>query len=290
VRNARGRHTLEGNFDAEYVFDDRGRKQIAPKTGAARTLHFFGDSLVFGHGVSNKDTALNLLSDRLGGAFNVMNYGVMGYGVEQIFLRFHQNEEEIHRGDYVVFIPSSLDVFRDIGHPKYICTVHFRALQPVASYPRFMSGEWQFVSLIDECGYVTDYLLMTSRLPFGFLWRMLRGVYERFMVTPRTWEDVRALLAEAEGRAKARGAGFRMVLFTTPQECEQGYHNVDWRAVGRPVDSLLAYCPADRAEIEDLGFPGDGHLSIAGNRWAAAALERWLIDREIVPGRLAAVE
>ncbi|KPK17240.1 MAG: hypothetical protein AMJ62_01930 [Myxococcales bacterium SG8_38] len=62
IPNATGRHVSEGNFDVVYEMDALGRKAISPNIDRAPTLHVFGDSYIFGHGVSNDETALNVLA------------------------------------------------------------------------------------------------------------------------------------------------------------------------------------------------------------------------------------
>jgi hypothetical protein len=246
-----GRHRSSGNFDVEY-------------------------SYAFGHGVSNEDTALTLLNERLGPSIQVLNYGVMGFGLEQIFLRFSNNEDQIHSRDMVVFAPSSADLYRNLEHPEYICFFRFEALQPVTVYPQFRHGQWTSVPLEEACDYVKDYLLFKSQLPFGLLWRMFRQIVSRGAPLRRTRETASTLLAEAQTRSQKRGARFELLLFAKPEECQQGRHDLDWGGLGIHFDSLIRYCPAGDEAIQALRFPGDGHLSVRGNRWAADALEDWL--------------
>jgi hypothetical protein len=44
---------------------------------------------------------------------------------------------------------------------------------------------------------------------------------------------------------------------------------------------LLTYCPKDRAEVGNFGFPTEGHLNSAGNAWLAEALRQYLAKRGI---------
>jgi hypothetical protein len=75
----------------------------------SRVIHFFGDSFTFGYGVTNDNTALNLLAKNINHKFNIQNYGVGGYSLELMYLRLIDLMDEVKPGDVVVFSPISLE-------------------------------------------------------------------------------------------------------------------------------------------------------------------------------------
>jgi hypothetical protein len=99
VAGATARHRFPGNYDVTYRIDANGRKEIPQNASIGRTLHFFGDSFTFGYGVTNEDTALNLLATRIADRFNVLNHSVPGYGLEQMFFRLRASREAIAPAD-----------------------------------------------------------------------------------------------------------------------------------------------------------------------------------------------
>ncbi len=272
IPNEKGRHASKGNFDVTYTFDELGRKRIRQKSGSIPTLHVFGDSFAFGHGVSNSESALAILSKLLGRKANVQNYAVMGYGLEQIALRFLLVADAVKRGDVVLFAPTSADIARNFAHREFVCWVTFDQRQPLKIYPWFRNGAWEFVDPNEDCSYVFDYLLMHSSLPFGVIWR----AWTSRTAWPDTIKSARELIQEAKGIAESKGATFRLLIFTRPSECKVGHHDVEWGDIGIPYGTLLPYCPEDRNLLDTLRFPTDGHLSPAGNLWAAGAIENWL--------------
>ncbi len=115
-----GRHRETGNFDVEYKIDKDGFKAISNTGASASRIYFFGDSYTFGHGVKNADTYPNIIAEQyLDDAIHVFNAGVMGYGIEQMYGRFLQLEEQLQPGDIVVFAPTSQDIKNSICRARY---------------------------------------------------------------------------------------------------------------------------------------------------------------------------
>jgi len=71
-----------------------------------------GDSFTFGYDVAYNDTWSHLLALELGKDFQVLNYGVMGYSVNQLRLRYEQDVKPAHP-DIVVVGVISHDFIRD---------------------------------------------------------------------------------------------------------------------------------------------------------------------------------
>lgn len=148
---ARASHVSEGNFDVTYVIDAAGRRAIPPNQGAQRTLHFFGDSFTFGHGVENDQTALSVVARALGDRANVANYGVMAYGLEQMLLRLRGAQDAIQPGDVVIISPVSLDLTRNLIAKDFVCFLHYKNYSTVETFPLWDGSTWRPARIGDHC-------------------------------------------------------------------------------------------------------------------------------------------
>jgi hypothetical protein len=270
IPGAQDQHTSLGNFDVVYVIDDAGRKAIPSNGDAARHLHVFGDSFTFGFGVANEDTWPNLLDDRLGDDVDVLNYGVIGYSLEQMLLSLERNRERVAPGDLVLFTPMSDDLARSLAGRAYVCGGQIRSegneMFPVLEE----NGGWRMADLADECSFLFDTVLANSPLPIGFgaLYRTWRseGNHQQMI------DNAERIFARAEAVAEERGASFELVFIATPDECAAGRLAFDLSALERSWTSLLPACPAGRDEAQALRFPFDGHWNPKGHAWAAEAV------------------
>ncbi len=266
-----GRHYSRDNFDVRYSFDHRGRRLIPQNPRAERTLHVFGDSFTFGHGVSNEETALALLAGKINHRINVLNWAVMGYGLEQMVLRLEQNLDEIKPGDLVLFQPLHTDIARSMIARAFPCGQHYGS-DRVETFPMFEAGKWRSVVLSQECNYALDRLLIHSKLVFG----LIRKQYLQWVVGDRLFRNADAMLDMARRLATSKGAKFAVVLPVAPNECINGIPQADWTGVKTAYTYLARECPADPAQAMMYRFPVDGHLSVPGNAWFAESLLKYL--------------
>lgn len=259
---ARARHVSEGNFDVTYVIDAAGRRAIPPNPGAQRTLHFFGDSFTFGHGVENHQTALSLVARALGRRANVANYGVMAYGLEQMLLRLRAAKDAIQPGDVVVFAPVSLDLTRNLIARDFVCFLHYKNYSKVETYPWWDGSAWRPARIADHCPQ--------GDLPLALLRRFLLA---------RESEQKSAVLAEnadrifkmAQAIADDRGAAFEVVFLVYPDECRRQAFDFDLTLLETRFTTLMPYCLDDGA-MARMRFETDRHLTPEGHHWAAMAL------------------
>lgn len=275
VPNAQARRASAGNYDVVYRIDERGRKAIPQTKGARGTLHFFGDSFTFGVGVGNEESALNLLAQRLAGKFNVRNYGVMGYGLDQMLLRLEDSLDEIDPGDVVVFAPLSWDLNRNLVFKTAVCetTLGWRGTE--SRLPLWRDGDWAFVRPRDSCGRAETLLAAYPHLPVGRLYYW----YRSYALADAIIERSDRIFAAAAAAARQRGARFHLVFLVTPYECGVRDFGIEIERLRTPFASLMPFCPEDPEAIRALRFPGDGHWSPEGNRWAARALESVLAEQ-----------
>ena len=215
IPNAEGRGVSPGSFDVMYYIDNNGRKAIRQNDGVDQTLHFFGDSFTFGKGVSNKDTTLNLLAAEIGEKFDVLNYGVIGYGVEQMFILFRSNLTNIKAGDVVVFSPLSMDLTRNFIYKEHYCGYAFREGYSVQRLPALRNDRWVFPRLGDECHFLETMILTSYRLPLGTLYRW----YKKAVTDDAIIDNADQIFAQAAQLTQQRGAIFLLLFLTTPEEC-----------------------------------------------------------------------
>jgi hypothetical protein len=259
---ARARHVSEGNFDVTYVIDAAGRRAIPPNPGAERTLHFFGDSFTFGHGVDNDQTALSVIAGALGRRANVVNYGVMAYGLEQMLLRLRAAKDAIQPGDAVIFSPVSLDLTRNLLAKDFVCFLHYKNYSRVETFPWWDGSEWRSVRIADHCP--------KGDLPLALLQRRLMA-----------WQSERkaAVLAAnadrifqmAKAIADERGAVFQVIFLVYPDECRNRSFDFDLALLETEFATLMPYCERDGA-LAGMRFGTDRHLTPEGHRWTARAL------------------
>ena len=259
---ARGRHVSEGNFDVTYTIDAQGRRVMPSHPGARRTLHFFGDSFTFGHGVEDDQTALSVIAGALGPRANVANYGVMAYGLEQMFLRLRAVKNAIRPGDVVVFAPVSLDLTRNLIDRYFVCLLYDKSYSKIETFPWWDGTKWRPERVADHCP--------EGDLPLAKL--------QRYLLARHSGKDKGALAQNADrifGMARAlaeeRGAAFELVFLVYPDECLAKSLELDLSALRTAHRTLMPYC-LDDAAMARMRFATDRHLTPDGQRWAGMAL------------------
>ncbi len=275
IPDSKGRHISEGNFDATYRIDSLGRKAIPNEIEEGPTLHVFGDSYTFGHGVDNEDTALNLLAGTFAKdhGFNVQNYAVMGYGLEQMYTALDLHRGEIEAGDQVVFAPTSFDLLRNMIDKRFLCQYPPRGNVPVGRVTMRLEGRWTAVDLDEACHPVQNLFLQSSFL-VGFVYRAVRAPLIRQALV----DNANAVLDDARELATDAGATFSVVFLAAPWECQKESYDFAIGDLEGDFDSMLEHCPD-----ESLRFPTDSHWSPEGHRWVAGFLADRLRPRLTAP-------
>lgn len=268
VPGAHARHVSGGNFDATYVIDAKGRKEIPTHPGATRTLHFFGDSFLFGEGVSNDQTALNLVAGALGDRANVENYGVMAYGLEQMFVRLRESKEEIQPGDVVIFAPIAADLDRNLISKFFVCRIYAENYFPAQTFPLLDHGVWRTVPIHEYCP--------EGDLPIAVVQRFLarRPALEQDLAA-----NADAIFAMAAALAKERGATFFVLFLVSADECHDGTFRYGHpELLKTSFTSLLPLCPENPSRLR---FATDEHPNAEGQRWLAAGILDFL-ERDVL--------
>jgi hypothetical protein len=270
--NAHAREIVGGSYDVFYEIDQERRKGIPQNEGAKSAIHFFGDSFIFGQGVNNEETAVNLLANKLQGHFNILNYGVPGYGIEQMLLSFRSRLSDIQPDDVVMFAPVSGSLKRNFIHRAHFCKYVLEySHENSPSLPMWTGNGWVSVRVSDECSALEALLLNSS----GLLGRLYRWRHEN-KVADEILVNADRVFSEAAKLAKKRGASFHVVFITNPLECERRAFEVGIDNLKTPFASFLPYCPEDKELLRRFHFPLDYHWTAEGNRWAAGVLEQIL--------------
>ena len=282
--NARGHQEVPGSFSADFTTDEAGRRRIDRRGAGAGTVHVFGDAYTFGLGVEDHNAWLNLLADQLGDTVEILNYGVPGYSLGQMFLSFRQHAEQVAQGDLVLFTLASVDLERNLVGKAYVCG---RRVQPQARqrFPRLQDGQWIEQDLGEACNFLLDGVLASSLFPVGF--GKLYRSWRRWLRLDEMIAYADQVFAAADGLARERAARLQVVFVATPEECRLQALTMDPSRLATPHRSLLPYCPTDPAAAAALQFarePHEPHWNEQGNAWAAEAL-RDVLASEGIAGR-----
>jgi hypothetical protein len=266
-------------FEASYTTDDKGRR-IIRQAPAARSIHFFGDSYIFGWGVNNADAALQLLAARPGvsGRFQIRNYGVAGYGLEHTFQRLRNSLGEIQPGDSVVFTFIAHDLRRSLHEKNWVCNLSWYYIMSLETFPVFRNGNWENATLSNECSYIGSRLAF-SNLPIG---RLYGRFYEWYHYDPRRLETNAALIVQqAEALTIGQKAKFIAILFPELGECSARKQSVNLSTFSTEVNTLLEFCP-ESVELTKKLYYDDDHLNVLGNAWSANSIEAILKRRGVL--------
>lgn len=276
IPNAKGHHVSGENFDVFYQFDEKGRKAIPQTEGLNRTLHFFGDSFTFGYGVSNEDTALNMLAANNRDRFNVQNYSATGYGVEQMFLQLRMNADEFRPGDIVVFALTAWSLEMNLIAKTWVCAQFWENSKrlPAQTFPIHESGRWRTANLGEECD-VIEMIMLSSNLPFGtvYQWARNRSMH------PKLFANADQVLAQAARLVEAHKGRFLLLFLAEPEECLNNKFTLDPEPLKTPFVSLMPICSEQPETMRRVRFPADSHWTPEGNRWAAGVIQDILFKK-----------
>ena len=275
-----GRHRETGSFDVEYRIDQAGFKATPNSGTPILRMYFFGDSYTFGHGVKNADTYPNIIADQyLNDAIHVLNAGVMGYGIEQMYGRFLQIEKQLQPGDIVVFAPTSQDIKRNLKDfvfpAKLIFTKRFVS---VRRYPYYHAGQLSSVELATPWNTFKAFL-------FNGRWtkKMFRLMH-RTLTRPKTTQEAVQMLGAARSLTTRRGARFALFFLPQTKERRRGMYEEDVSAF--PFFDVMDFFPPEPAALATIRFQTDTHWNRAGHAIAARAIVETLVQEGFIDRQL----
>ena len=271
----------------------RGRREYSPsRSKGIRRIYALGDSLTFGFGVRDEDT-FPAQMEKADASYEAMNFGVPGYGVDQIFLLLH-TFGFAYQPDVVVITLYPEDfwratrAFNDGGYGKPYFVLDSQgplALRHVPVPPGKNFSVPQFPEVIHPSA-------LEGLLEKSYLYRLARRAVTRLKKimgredpdSSTEWILGRAILKEMIGEIKSQRV--RPVLVIAPP--------ARWiTGTVEPVrDSLNLFAAREGVEILDLTplflnavkkssldeyyIPNDQHWTAKGNALVARSLLDYL--------------
>jgi hypothetical protein len=257
----------------------RGRREYADEkpAGVTRVL-VFGDSFTFGEGVSDDETYAHVLEELLPGV-EVLNFGVHGYGHDQMLL-YLEDEAARYHPDVVILGFLSLDMdrslvdFRDFAKPRFVLRQGRLELHgvPVPTPEEMIARE-------------------AYRPKFGDLLQML--VYRWRWRSGAAQEEMRQLTVAIldEMAARIRGMGARPLYVYLPVFGELTKRD---KAMTEPERFFFGYCRERGIQsaylqsffLEKLkqgaSFQVYGHWGALEHRIAAEGIRAYLLEKGLV--------
>jgi len=247
------------------------------------SILFFGDSMVDGpEPIPNK---LPQLLGQLVHGRKVLNYGVNGYGVDQIYLRFLETGKKYHDPIVLVGILDR-DLDRTIlsfrGGQKPVLSIENGELH-VGNLPILDPAEYLRRNPVTIHSYLLRFILLRAR-PLGG-----EGLVNRVLGYDQRQELLLRLNRRILEALKEQATSSRMHLYVVLFYAEADMSEKNWREVflkdslgelGLPYFDtktyLLSLIAARGGTIHDYYSPQTGHPNRAGNLAFAQGIAAWL--------------
>jgi lysophospholipase L1-like esterase len=254
--------------------------EIAPRGGFERRILVLGDSMVFGHGVGNRESFPNQLEAifaESGRRIDVINAGVKGYGTDNAHRFYTHRLEPLDLGiDLLIFAIYHNDLHDNIGQALY--TIEDGALVPLDATKNWIHA----MGSVD--GALPDFI--RHRRLYGLVMSRLvgRDLYGTWPDLDRAglvdWSARKAALEIFDLERRGEAAGFRVLVLAIPyRDGKPDFYQ--WLAPLRERGVWILDASRDpiwQREKQTLFFQRDSHMTAAGNRRLAedlhAALER----------------
>jgi lysophospholipase L1-like esterase len=245
--------------------------EIAPRSAFEKRIIVLGDSMIFGHGVSNDEAFPNELEavfSEAGRRVDVINAGIKGYGTDGYYKLFKTRLHPLElKPDLVIFGVYSNDLHDNIGQPLY--TIEKGTLAPLDP-----TRNW--IYLLGSIERQTPeffrnrilYGLVLSRFVSRDVYGVLPDLGEQGLAD---WAAHKALLQIVDLQRLGRREGFRVMALGVPYRDGPENFYAWLEPVAKRGVQLFdpSRDPIWRAQKERLFFPEDYHLSPAGNRLLA---------------------
>lgn len=281
------RASKPGSYDVRVRSNPQGLRGARPvaeaRSPGVPRIAVFGDSQTFGEGVGDDETWAALLG-RDHPSVEVLNFGVHGYGTDQMMLRWEEDGRRF-RPDVVVLAIAWFHADRNASDFTFYAKPRFslaadgslrRAVEGIPPPDRLAASppgrEESPSSLLDRSALVR------------WTWQRVRNLRDREALRPdgAPWRLTRAIVAHFAEQVRREGARFVILDI----DDEQPALSDDLRRLSADLGAdYLAVGPAVSA-AERAGEPvrlaGDRHWSARGHVLVAAEAGRWLCGA--VPG------
>ena len=267
--DAQARITRPGKYDVVYSTDSEGFRTTTTANDAVQRLFVLGDSFAFGWGVGDSDTFCSQLGAALATNFAVVNMGVEGHGITQIYARFLQRKSRIRRGDIVLFTFIADDINRNWRDFVFVSRMLF-GKKPIKKFPVYEDGE---IRLQDADSWVQRGKAVVVHAPW------LGSLFAPLLVPPRheALDDAAEMIARVRQETESRGATFLLVQLPTGGEL-QGKPALDCARLGA-IDIRERFGKDATARQKYFLAEDDGHYSAEGHRLVAGILRDELMKR-----------
>ena len=241
-------------------------------------LLFYGDSFVYGAWPAMVRHRIPQIVDRLLLDRPVYNYGVPGYGVDQIYLRFERTHEA-HTSPAIIIGILTLDLDRSLlavhSAPKPYFEIEDDELKLEGVPLPEEVATWHRQHPLSLDSYLVAFLTQRRRLA-------ATGGNELEVQehVPRK-QALNSKILEAMLEARENDLPILFVLFYSRQELEySGWRESFLRTTLDRLDVdyvdtkslFLRRSEEERLELADLYYPDNGHLNETANCWVAEAV------------------
>ena len=271
-----GRHVAKGIFDVIYEIDHDGFRKINNTNGPDFSIYFFGDSFTFGHGVSNNDTFSNIIKEKfLKDKVDIYNAGVNGYGTVQMFQHFLNIENQIKKGDLIIFTPIAADISRNIKDFYFPYFYVFSNFIQFENYPYFDNGVIRPYKL--ESTTYNKLKLLAFYAPYTKDYWF--SINKKFISDTR--KESMDMMKIIQYKTEMLGGKFILLFLPEPIECQRRKYNED--VSGFSYFDIMSFFPSQKTELDKIKFSeGDGHWNAYGHEMAAKAIVETLINNNII--------
>jgi hypothetical protein len=276
-----------GSYDVMNTIDAQGLRGVRDvareKTPGVTRIAVFGCSQTFGSGVADDETFSARLEAGLPGV-EVLNFGVHGYGTDQMLLRY-EHEGEAYAPDVVVLAFAYYHLDRNVTGFRFFSKPYF-LLEPGGTLRLMGVPVPAPDALARDGGPSAPWPLLDHSVLARWLWE--RELHRRdealyYEGTP-AWDVTRAVIARFA--AEAHGQGARMILLnidedapwlTEPLTRLAGEVGIDWADAGPRLGVL-------RGQGVRLRLPRDPHWNPQGHAVIADVLRARLCTPPALAG------
>lgn len=260
-----------GWVPAKNSLDTSGALSSPSNPGTTKTIALFGDSYIFG--TTPPGTRISDVLSTLRPDTRVLNFGVGGYGLDQIILRVEDRAKTLSPGDHVVVGILTTDIDRAVLKVRDAPKPWF-ALQADGSLTLHLPPEGD-VSTWFATHPVTAKSLLWSRLQRTLNLTASQGG-ECEMDTKKRLTH--ALLERLAKTCTQSQFSCRLLLLHRPTDIENGS---DWRSSTIKRSSSLPVLDSSQWFLDETAdwrrfYGSDRHPSTHGNALIAAGLDRSL--------------
>jgi hypothetical protein len=279
--NADARHVKPGVYEVDIHTNSFGLRGSQPSTLAKRQgvtrIGVFGCSQTFGETVGDDETYATLLDKSLNDT-EVLNFGVRGYGTDQMLL-YYQEQADKYDLDIVVIAFAFYHLSRNATGFSFYAKPVFRIDDDgeleVSGIRVPQPDKLSAVDFTDQLWNVADHSIFLR-----WVWQRVRNLRARqvFSENGDTWRVTKALLSEFVESARTKGS--TVVIMNIDESHPELEDELQKLADGLSVE-LVNLGPVFRdAAFSAIQYalPGDNHWTPLGHEIVARKLQSHLCN------------